>query len=1516
MRFGLGLAAVVAVACSEGGVKSVNATPEAYITSHATGDTVREADTETVLGQVADANHALDELSVTWLYNGEVVCPDSAPDAAGSVSCDVTFSTEGGDVALTVRDPGGETATARVTLEVQATDAPTASIAAPTEDGVYYTGEQVTFEGTVADAEDAADALTVQWSSNLAGDLDGAFNTPDSEGNLLGGIALDEGEHFITLTATDTSGKEASDSVVITVGPPNSAPTCSITAPESGAAGPEGETVMFEGTASDVDVPANWLAVTWSSDKDGPIGESTPDSSGSVLFPFDGLSVNTHVITMTVTDEMGADCAANSVYAVGTPPVLTVTAPADGATLNHSDAVVFEATLTDNEDLPNEVTLSWESDLDGVFSTDGADSSGAATVSIDSLSPGDHVVTVTATDTDGLFVTDTVSFNLNQPPTTPTVTLEPDPAATNQMLVATASGSEDPEGTGTVTYAYEWFEDGVATAESASATFPASATGKNHTYRVQVTASDGLVDSAFGYAEVNVINSAPALVGPTLSVATATVGDVLTCTATATDLDPEDSPALTYAWHDGSTGPSYTVTMADAVDSTLTCTATADDADGGVTTGTATATVTNTAPTVDTVTVTPATGQVGDVLTCAATASDADGTTPDITYAWSDGSTGTSYTITTDDAVDSIITCTATATDAYGETGVGTATATVTNTAPTIDTVTVTPATGQVGDVLTCEATASDADGTTPDITYAWSDGSTGTSYTITADDAVDSTITCTATATDAYDATDVGTATATVTNTAPVMGTVSISPDPAYNNDTLACTATATDADGTAPDITYEWTGGATTRELPLTSIIAASGATLTCTATATDAYGATDGGTASITLGNRDPSVTAVITPEDPRRTDTLTCTATDATDPDDDATTVAFAWTVGGTDAAATSTDTVSTLDEPFAAGDTAVCTVTVTDGKGGSGSATTTVTVGNTPPVVSDATLVPSEVYTNDTVSAVATATDADGDALTLTYAFSVDGTVVQDGPESTLDGAVHFDKGETITVTVTASDGVAEGSDPSAGVVVRNTAPTAPTVSVVENSACEDGWSLMPNGDACAQAFRSSLNWTAAETDCVDRGGHLIRYFSDEDRDFAIDLFDISDGSRFWVGLQLNPDGASTSWTGGGDTTYIDSLAYWDDTSERCLEEAGTHVNDIPCTGLSRQGYVCEVEAVGPDGLVCTVDEESTDADGDPIAYTFDWDVDGEPFTAATTSSRTGDTVSGDELGYNELWTCTVIPNDGEANGDSGTAEYEQPCYGYESTCPAASCKAILDAGYSEGSGIYWLDPDEDGFDPFEVYCDMSATYEGGGWTMVSVHSDDNDHNWTFENSTYMTTSDVTFGSLDTRNRDYRSLAFVDLAITEMLFIHQPSGIWAKYNTGTSRMSIGAFIDSFGGLVDYSSGVGLPMEAGTLTAAADVCSTDLFINPRDGDGPAGSPSGDHAWGPAWSTNYNHGCPLDDPGVRGSLGPAVSGPSFEWNPGEGPPGRSVGFGYSLGVNTGAGGAAENYMQVYVR
>jgi hypothetical protein len=56
--------------------------------------------------------------------------------------------------------------------------------------------------------------------------------------------------------------------------------------------------------------------------------------------------------------------------------------------------------------------------------------------------------------------------------------------------------------------------------------------------------------------------------------------------------------------------------------------------------------------------------------------------------------------------------------------------------------------------------------------------------------------------------------------------------------------------------------------------------------------------------------------------------------------------------------------------------------------------------------------------------------------------------------------------------------------------------------------------------------------------------------------------------------------------------------------------------------------------------------------------------------------------------------------------------------GTSSLSPAASCKAIYDAGYAQGDGLYWLNPAGNTLGPYQAWCDM--TTDGGGYTYKRI----------------------------------------------------------------------------------------------------------------------------------------------------------------------------------------------------
>lgn len=132
-----------------------------------------------------------------------------------------------------------------------------------------------------------------------------------------------------------------------------------------------------------------------------------------------------------------------------------------------------------------------------------------------------------------------------------------------------------------------------------------------------------------------------------------------------------------------------------------------------------------------------------------------------------------------------------------------------------------------------------------------------------------------------------------------------------------------------------------------------------------------------------------------------------------------------------------------------GQTWTARVQVTDGKrGAKGEAT--IVIGNAAPEITPVTITPQAPRTDDVLSITTTVSDYEKDRITRSYVWKVNGTEVLSGgaDADTLDGAVAFDRGDEITVTLTVNDGnggiTERTSDP---VTVGNTPPTSTEVRV-------------------------------------------------------------------------------------------------------------------------------------------------------------------------------------------------------------------------------------------------------------------------------------------------------------------------------------------------------------------------------------------------------------------------------------------------------------------------------------
>ena len=299
------------------------------------------------------------------------------------------------------------------------------------------------------------------------------------------------------------------------------------------------------------------------------------------------------------------------IYTVGSPPMISLTSPTNNETFAQGENVTFVAEITDNEDAANQLTVEWTSSLDGTFSTTGPNSSNIAQFTTSSLTAGAHAITVTATDSAGLYTDALLNINIDGIPTQPTVTISPNPATTGDDLTATATGSVDPEGL-QVSYNYEWLLEGNSTGNTGSVL--SSSNNKGDNWTVRATPTDGTLTGNPNTAVITIGNTPPEITSVSITPNPPALQDTLVCNVSSSDID-NDFVNISYQWFiNGNLQSSSTNSLEGPFqqNDTISCEATPDDGDDLGTMMSDSVTITNAAPTISSLTLTPTTVYTND----------------------------------------------------------------------------------------------------------------------------------------------------------------------------------------------------------------------------------------------------------------------------------------------------------------------------------------------------------------------------------------------------------------------------------------------------------------------------------------------------------------------------------------------------------------------------------------------------------------------------------------------------------------------------------------------------------------------------------------------------------------------------------------------------------------------------------------------------------------------------------------------------------------------------------------
>lgn len=852
-------------------------------------------------------------------------------------------------------------------------------------------------------------------------------------------------------------------------------------------------------------------------------------------------------------------------------PTVDIVSPESGTVVGSGDVVSVTAQIGDDHDAVRALQVLWRSDLHSTpFVGTEPTAGGRVVVELKDLVVGTHTITLDVTDSDGLVGRDTLTLVVRGGPATPVVAITPAEPTTQDTLVAVLTPPDPGTTTTESGLRYVWLKDGTPT-DHRGPTVPATATTRGETWEVRVTAFSGALESAAANASVTVVNAAPTCSAATLLPSAGTRATEFTCACpTLADADTGDTDRSRCTFYSGD------VVVGDEGDCTLaagetergmalTCTLIpSDGTDDGTAVTSPSVPVLNARPTAPGAGLEPSVGTAADEFTCLrlVNATDIDGDSLTYTTTW-----------LVNGVEDPNVHTTTTAATLLRRDDTGTP--------------------PRHGDTIQCRLQASDGTDTS----------SPGDSPAVT------------------------------LGNATPTLGKVMVEVVPegtATANSTLMCvTSDVVDADTDSLSTTYVWfidgvaVEGATTATLNGGYV---RGDRVECEATVSDGQASSETVTSknTIVVANALPSVADVTTtPESTSGAGgEITCVWTGWVDADGDMPDVIYTWFV---DEVPVPEEGGATFDpsglEP---GVEVTCAVTPrNDAALGDMVVSSQATlIINSAPTLTGATVGPSGA----TVTATLTCTpegvhDADGDTVSFTFEWTLDGATIEGQSLATLSGV--FGKGDSIRCRVTPHDTFESGAPVLSGALtIHNAIPTLVDTRVD------------PAGGSPCKAYT-----------CVPEGG-----------DDADEGDVISYGYR-WLVNGDTVSGQSSATFGGtlgdGDTLACAARPTDGTTVDQALVYGAERVSSavaIDDTPPVIGSVVLSPEAPGVGSILTCTATGTEDDCAAQVTYTYQWYVNGGVVEGATGSSfDTADNDLADQV------RCQVTPHDGLSSGNGASS---------------------------------------------------------------------------------------------------------------------------------------------------------------------------------------------------------------------------------------------------------------------